>query len=83
MHIIHFFISLLQNIIQKSPIVFLQLSEDEVGEFDLVCTFFFAEKWIIMSSPNNSTNIFNFIITGYDITPKLCNQLYPHSWITG
>ena len=28
--------SLLQNSIDKSPIVFLKLSEDEVGEYDLV-----------------------------------------------
>lgn len=36
--IVVMFVSLLQNVIQKSPIVFLKLSEDEVGEFDMVMT---------------------------------------------
>ncbi len=33
------FTSLLQNAISKSPIVFLKLAEDQVGEYDLVQQF--------------------------------------------
>eukprot|EP01114_Cavostelium_apophysatum_P002845 TRINITY_DN1253_c0_g3_i1.p1 TRINITY_DN1253_c0_g3~~TRINITY_DN1253_c0_g3_i1.p1 ORF type:complete len:1241 (+),score=361.47 TRINITY_DN1253_c0_g3_i1:25-3723(+) len=53
------FTSLLQNAIDKSPIVFLKLSEDQVGEYDLLLT------------PKVDQNSQSFWLNSTDISEKL------------
>jgi len=57
--IVVFFTSLLQNSIDKSPIIFLKLSEDQVGEYDL----------LLSPSPTSASP--NFWLNSTDIDLKI------------